>query len=366
MTSCSDTKLDSTHTTVTVQTNPISTSIPLPTVTVPTPTDITFSSPDWFSYSWLAFANWKYSPGIYIIQADGAEWKQLTTDLGLYDNPAWSPDGHVIAFDYVSQPTDDKTQIYLVNIDGTGLVKITSDEKDNRDPSWSPDGNDIVYVGQARGDTIQSKLYITDKAGRSMRQLTDEKSNSFSPEWSPDGKSIAFLSTNVEKELTYLKIINVDGTNERTAVKLPLFYGFGGISWSPDASYLAFNATEICDKYAEGVANGWEIFITDIRNGTTQRLTNNPDWYPLELAWSPVPALLVDKTYLVITGGGFIDLHNMPSSASLVVGQLYEEEKFLVLEGPVDADGYYWWRVRAQDGVEGWLIEMAGWYTLVK
>ena len=42
--------------------------------------------------------------------------------------------------------------------------------------------------------------------------------------------------------------------------------------------------------------------------------------------------------------------------------QLRSGEVIRVLEGPVDADGYYWWKIETSDGLSGWSVEMYAWY----
>ena len=31
----------------------------------------------------------------------------------------------------------------------------------------------------------------------------------------------------------------------------------------------------------------------------------------------------------------------------------------------IEADGYYWWKLRTGDGAEGWAVDVAGWYHQV-
>ena len=54
------------------------------------------------------------------------------------------------------------------------------------------------------------------------------------------------------------------------------------------------------------------------------------------------------------TGGGGLNLREQPSTYSKKVGSVREGTVLPVLEGPREADGYVWWRVRAPDSTEGW------------
>jgi hypothetical protein len=71
----------------------------------------------------------KDSRGIWMMDADGSNMEQLTT-MGFY--PAWSPDGHSIAFCEFDQNTT--SIIYIVNIRNRSITKITEGEY----PVWIP------------------------------------------------------------------------------------------------------------------------------------------------------------------------------------------------------------------------------------
>jgi TolB protein len=62
---------------------------------------------------------------ISIMNSDGSNIQNLTSQLEFVGSPAWSPDGNTIAF--LSQ-SDEKVNIYLINPDGTNLAKFPNDE----------------------------------------------------------------------------------------------------------------------------------------------------------------------------------------------------------------------------------------------
>jgi TolB protein len=53
-------------------------------------------------------------PGIYVMNADGSEWRRLAQDGG---DPAWSPDGKMIAFDR-------DHELYVMYADGSGKRRL--------------------------------------------------------------------------------------------------------------------------------------------------------------------------------------------------------------------------------------------------
>lgn len=66
-----------------------------------------------------------------ILKADGSSLRQLAVVEGTVSLPAWSPDGHAIAFPLESQ-------LYLMKIDGSGLRRLTHNPFTDLNPLWLP------------------------------------------------------------------------------------------------------------------------------------------------------------------------------------------------------------------------------------
>jgi hypothetical protein len=54
------------------------------------------------------------------------------------------------------------------------------------------------------------------------------------------------------------------------------------------------------------------------------------------------------------TRGGGLNLRQQPTTYAKVETNAREGTVLTVLEGPKEADGYQWWRVRTPEGAEGW------------
>jgi uncharacterized protein YgiM (DUF1202 family) len=54
------------------------------------------------------------------------------------------------------------------------------------------------------------------------------------------------------------------------------------------------------------------------------------------------------------TRGAGLNLRQQPTTYAKVMGSAREGTVLTVLEGPTEADGFVWWKVRAPDGTEGW------------
>lgn len=78
---------------------------------------------------------------------------------------------------------------------------------------------------------------------------------------------------------------------------------------------------------------------------------------PIEPLTSTITLTEIAPGAMVIvegTGGGGLNLRQQPTTYAKVLGNVKEGTTLVVLEGPRDADGYVWWKVRAPDGKEGW------------
>ncbi len=81
---------------------------------------------------------------IYLMDADGSNQTRLATDPDPDYNPAWSPDGHKIAFD--KGPRDGNIEIYAINADGSGQIRLTNNSARDMDPDWQPTTSPPVAI----------------------------------------------------------------------------------------------------------------------------------------------------------------------------------------------------------------------------
>lgn len=228
---------------------------------------------------------------IYILGIESFDLKNVALDsLSSLRDPAWSPDGSLLAFTAnTDNPTSD---IFVVDPNTLKWNQVTSDFNgkfpgNKSHPSWSPDGRQIVFLNTNNNG---SDIFVLNTDGSSSYPVNLTNSpygnGQFEyPEWSPDGKSIAFQS-NVNGDWEIFTM-DMDGSNQTQITKADQ-QGQASMfpDWSPDGSRIAF---------ASNRTGTWDIYVMDRAGGNVQPLTSN---YNASMpAWSP------DDNLIAFTSG---------------------------------------------------------------
>ncbi|MGH9681181.1 MAG: Tol-Pal system beta propeller repeat protein TolB, partial [Candidatus Acidiferrales bacterium] len=119
-------------------------------------------------------------PQLYSMNADGTNQAKVELpDMGYVIDPAWSPNGQLLAFSW--RRHSGNYDLYVMEIVSHQLVELTRDAGRNERPSWAPDGRHLVFESTRTG-TRQIWSMLAD--GTDARQLTTKGQNE-SPNWSP-------------------------------------------------------------------------------------------------------------------------------------------------------------------------------------
>ena len=154
----------------------------------------TNSAPSWspdgsqiiFSSSMLG------NPELFVVDATGNRPRRLTFANGASTSPAWNPKtGQTVVFvsDRGGYP-----QLYLMNADGTNAEKIDVGDKGYViDPAWSPNGQLLAFSWRRPEGNFD--IHVMDIASRRLVELTRDAGRNERPCWAPDGRHIVFEST---------------------------------------------------------------------------------------------------------------------------------------------------------------------------
>jgi hypothetical protein len=123
---------------------------------------------------------------IQTLNADGTGLTTLFDVVGAFDSaPAWSPDGARIAFESNSNlaggnPEGDQ-EIWVIDADGSDPVQLTSNTLHDEGPTWSPDGTMLAYSSGL--DNAHVDIHVMTAGGVHLSRLTTYEGRDESPDW---------------------------------------------------------------------------------------------------------------------------------------------------------------------------------------
>jgi Tol biopolymer transport system component len=229
-----------------------------------------------------------------VVALAGGATQQPAASVGItrasFDDPAWSPNGKLIA---LSSSHDDPTRfpdIYVMRADGTGLRRITNGQSDcppiypcgHGHPTWAPSGKRLAYQAFAFIDAID----INGTRHDVLWNRGGEAGGACCPAWSPNGRRIAFTyRANGEGAGGQIWLVNADSTGKRLLVKPPRSpISFTFPTWSPDGKRIAFVYGIEPHPPQYGHSTGFIGVVRADRRGRVMMLKAGGDpWQP---AWS--------------------------------------------------------------------------------
>jgi TolB protein len=172
----------------------------------------TNSSPAWSPEgSKIMFMSSMYGdPELFLCDSDGGHLKRITYSAGVDTSPAWNPKtGQQVAF--VSDRSG-VPQLYLMNADGSNPEKINLPDMGYViDPAWSPNGQLLAFSWRRPSGNYD--IYVMDVATRQLVELTRDAGRNERPSWAPDGRHLVFESTRTGTRQIWTML--ADGTQAR-------------------------------------------------------------------------------------------------------------------------------------------------------
>jgi TolB protein len=130
---------------------------------------------------------------LYLANADGSGLRRLTNTRAIDIHPRVNPKNpNELVF--VSGRSG-LPQIYKMNLDGTDVVRLTPGEGEAVQPAWHPNGQLIAFSWTKGFDPGNYNIFIMDVASKRIEQLTHGAGRNENPSWAPDGRHLVFAST---------------------------------------------------------------------------------------------------------------------------------------------------------------------------
>jgi TolB protein len=212
----------------------------------------------------------KRTKELYIVDYDGFNPRRVTVNGSLNILPAWSPDGHALAYVSYRQGTPD---IFLAWIyEGRSSNLNAGKGGQAFAPSWSPDGKRIAYSSNRGGNM---EIWVANADGGGAHRLTSSAASDTAPCWSPTGQEIAFTSNRSGSPQIW--VMDSEGLNLRRLTNVGNYND--APAWNPSKQW-----SEVA--YTSRLEGGFEVAIVDLATRQVRQVTEGrgsceyPSWAP--------------------------------------------------------------------------------------
>ena len=200
----------------------------------------------------------------------------LTVDPGIESDPAFSPDGSMLAYS-ANGENPNQPAIFIKSLSAGITFRVSNQSGRDIYPVWSPDGKRLAFLRFP--DKPEERFHVMtapvpggpeQEIGRAWGGL----------DWSPDGKYLA-ISDNLEKnQASQIHLVSLDGRERRKVT--------GNVSGRivfENSPVFSPNGQELAFVRWESDVSG-EIMVVDLSTGLISQVTNDQraiialDWTP--------------------------------------------------------------------------------------
>lgn len=135
-----------------------------------------------------------YFMDLYLMDADGANVRQISHSPGYDGGPFFSPDNSQIVWRRFN-PDGNSAEIWTMNIDGSGQRQLTADAMVSWGPYYHPSGDYIIYSSNILGNANFELFMIDPEGSNPPVRVTNTAGTDILPVFSPDGNQLAWSTT---------------------------------------------------------------------------------------------------------------------------------------------------------------------------
>jgi Tol biopolymer transport system component len=162
---------------------------------------------------------------LHVVEPDGSNPRRLSTLTDTFLWPDWSPDGSRLA---TAAGVGDQSDIFVVSADGSVVTNVSHDASQEYSPSWSPDGSRLAWARVPIGGSARGYVVVTDPAGPNLTEMRVD-ADLAPPVWSPDGTRV--YSYVQAPDGSFAELVVLDPKGFAPVVRLKATGNIGNGNW---------------------------------------------------------------------------------------------------------------------------------------
>jgi tricorn protease len=240
-----------------------------------------------------------YAGDLWIADLDGKNVRRLTSDIGVESNPAFSPDGKILAF---SAQYDGNTDVYIIPVAGGAPTRLTWHPSPDVVCGFSHDGKEVLFSSPRNVFTGRYRqLFTVPVSGGMPTQLPIP--NGVQASYSPNGDYLAYTPLNdVTAQWKHYR----GGTHSRIWIYRRENHAVEQVPQPAtrcndlDPRWLGSAVYFRSDRSGE-----YNLFRFDTRSKEVQQLTRFADF--------PVGSLNASDTRIIYEQAGYLHVYDPPN-----------------------------------------------------